>query len=143
MIKYELKYENLIQRNIHPDFKIVETSDDTVIEYCINLFNSKIKWDGMFDLNEANKRIKNGEKLFVGYYENNLVGYCWLKSINKFEYYIYNVFIGIDLTKRNYGATDLLYLLIKNHTSGVIMVDIDEWNVKSQKVFEKLGFKRI
>jgi RimJ/RimL family protein N-acetyltransferase len=140
MIKYKLNYEDLIERNIHLDFKIVETADGDVIKRCIDLFNSKITWDNMFDLNEANKRINNGEKLFVGYYENNLVGYCWLKSLNEFEYYIYNVFIGIDITNRNYGATDLLYLLIKNHTSGVIVADIDEWNVKSQKVFEKLGF---
>lgn len=140
MIKYTLKYENLQLRNTHPNFIIRETIDNDVIKRCIDLFNSKITWDNMFDLNEANKRINNGEKLFVGYYENNLVGYCWLKSLNEFEYYIYNVFIGTHLTNRNYGATDLLYLLIKNYTSGVIVADIDEWNVKSQKVFEKLGF---
>ena len=141
MIKYKLNYEDLIERNIHPNFKIVETTDDDVIKRCIDLFNSKITWDNMFDLNEADKRINNGEKLFIGYYENNLVGHCWLKLLNEFEYHIYNLFIGFDLTDRNYGATDLLCLLIKNHTSGLILADIDEWNVKSQKVFEKLGFK--
>jgi hypothetical protein len=142
MIKYQLKYENLIQRNIHPDFKIVETTDDTVIEKCISLFNSKIKWDGMFDLEEAKERIKLGDKIYVGYFENRIVGYCWIKQISNYEYYLYNVFIEQDSTNRNFGATDLSYLIIKYHTKGLITLDIDHWNNKSQKVAEKLGFKR-
>jgi hypothetical protein len=141
MIKYELKYENLIQRNIHPDFKIVETIDNTVIKNCIDLFNSKIKWDGMFGLDEAKERIKSGDKMYVGYFENNIVGYCWMKPINNYEYYLYNVFIEQDSINRNFGATDLAYLIIKYHTKGLITLDIDEWNTKSQKVAEKMGFK--
>jgi RimJ/RimL family protein N-acetyltransferase len=141
MIKYQLKYENLIQRNIHPDFKIVETADDGVIERCISLFNSKIKWDGMFDLEEAKQRIKSGDKVYVGYFENKIVGYCWMKQISNYEYYLYNVFIEQDSTNRNFGATDLSYLIIKYHTKGLITLDIDHWNNKSQKVAEKLGFK--
>jgi hypothetical protein len=143
MIKYELKYENLIQRNIHPDFKIIETIDNTVIKNCIDLFNSKIKWDNMFGLEEAKKRIKSGDKMYVGYFENNIVGYCWMKEINNYEYYLYNVFIEQDSINRNFGATDLSWLIIKYHTKGLITLDIDEWNTKSQKVAEKMGFKPI
>ena len=137
---YQLKYENLIQRNIHPDFKIVETSDDIIIENCINLFNSKIKWDGMFDLIQANDRIKLGDKMYVGYFENNIIGYSWLKSINNCEYYIYNVFIEQDSINRNFGAKDLAYLIIKYHTKGLIRLDVDVWNIKAQKWAEGLGF---
>jgi RimJ/RimL family protein N-acetyltransferase len=143
MIKYILKYEDLIERNIHKDFKIVETIDDDIIQHCIDSFNLKIKWDNMFDLVEANNRINLGDKLFVGYYEENIVGYCWMKKIQNDEYYLYNVFIKEDSTNRNYGATDLAYLMIKYHTSGLITLDIDEWNTKSQKVAEKMGFKPI
>jgi hypothetical protein len=143
MIKYELKYENLIQRNIHPDFKIIETTDNAVIKNCIDLFNSKIKWDNMFGLEEAKKRIKSGDKMYVGYFENNIVGYCWMKEISNYEYYLYNVFIEQDSTNRNFGATDLSWLIIKYHTKGLITLDIDEWNAKSQKVAEKMGFKPI
>lgn len=143
MIKYELKYENLIQRNIHLDFKIIETTDEDVIEYCINLFNSKIKWDDMFDLKIANERIKSGDKMFVGYFENKIVGYCWMKQVNNYEYYLYNVFIEQDSINRKFGATDLAYLIIKHYTQGLITLDIDEWNNKSQRVAEKMGFKPI
>ena len=112
-LNYELKYENLIQRNIHLDFKIVETTDKDVIQNCINLFNSKIKWDDMFDLIQANDRIKSGDKMYVGYFKNNIIGYSWLKLINDNQYYIYNVFIEQDSINRNYGAADLVYLIIK------------------------------
>lgn len=137
---YQLKYENLIQRNIHPDFKIVETSDDIIIENCINLFNSKIKWDGMFDLIQANDRIKSGDKMYVGYFEDNIIGYTWLRPINNNEYYIYNVFIEQDSINRNFGAKDLVYLIIKYHTKGLIRLDVDVWNIKAQKWAEGLGF---
>jgi hypothetical protein len=141
MIKYELKYENLIQRNIHPDFKIVETTNDIVIQHCINLFNAKIKWDDMFGLDEAKERITLGDKMYVGYFENNIVGYCWMKPISNYEYYLYNVFIEQDSINRNYGATDLAYLIVKYHTKGLITLHIDGWNNKSQKVAEKMGFR--
>jgi RimJ/RimL family protein N-acetyltransferase len=140
-VNYELNYENLIQRNIHPDFKIVETTDDNIIENCINLFNSKIKWDDMFDLEVANNRIKMGDKMYVGYFEDNIIGYSWLKLINNHKYYIYNVFIEQDSINRNFGASDLVYLIIKYHTKGLITLDVDEWNHKAQKFAEKLGFK--
>lgn len=140
MIKYTLKYENLVERKIHQDFKIVETVDNSIIQDCIDSFNSKIKWDGMFDLSEANNRISNGDKFFVAYYEDMIVGYCWVKKYTDDEYYLYNIFINADSTNRNYGGTDLTYLLVKNHTKGVITLEIDEWNYKSQRVAEKLGF---
>jgi hypothetical protein len=140
MIKYELKYENLILRNIHQDFKIVDTTDNSVIEKCIDFFNSEIQWDGMFDINEALYRIQKGEKIFVGYKNQNIFCYCWIRQDNEQSYYIYNVFSKKPTSLRKIGVIDLLYSAIKYHTNGKITVDIDEWNTKSQKVAEKLGF---
>ena len=97
----------------------------------------------MFGLNEAKKRIKSGDKMFIGYYENNIIGYCWWKQLNQLEYYLYNLFIESDLNNRNYGGTDLLYLIIKNHIKGTVTSYIDEWNYKSQRIVEKLGFTKI
>lgn len=143
MIVYTLKYKNLSERKIHKDFKIVETIDNSIIQYCIDSFNAKIKWDNMFDISEANNRISKGDKMFVAYYEDTIVGYCWMKKYTEDEYYLYNIFINADSTNRNYGATDLTYLIVKNYTKGIIKVDIDEWNYKSQRVAEKVGFKQL
>ena len=44
---------------------------------------------------------------------------------------------------RKIGVIDLLYLVIKNHTTGKIKVEIDKWNIQSQRVAERLGFNLI
>ena len=92
----------------------------------------------------AKERLENGEKMFIGlinpnYLKRTIFGYCWLKSINENEFFIYNVF-----TKKNTkicGAKDLLYYVIKNYTNGQIYSEIDEWNKKSMNVAKKLGFQ--
>jgi hypothetical protein len=143
MIKYVLKYENLIQRNIHTDFKIVEATDNTIIEYCINLFSSEIKWDDMFNIEQALQRIERGEKMFVGYKNEDIFCYCWIRQDDEQSYYIYNVFSKKPKSLRKIGVIDLLYSAIKYHTNGIITGEVDEWNTQSQKITEKLGFKRI
>jgi hypothetical protein len=143
MIKYKLNYEDLIQHNIHPDFKIVEIPDINIIKKCINLFNSEIEWNGMFDIQEALNRIKRGERMFVGYKNEDIFCYCWIRKDNEQEYYLYNVFSKKPKSLRKIGVIDLLYSVIKYHTIGKIIGEVDEWNTQSKKVTEKLGFRPI
>jgi len=140
MINFELKYENLIEREIHNNLIVTETKDLNIIESCINLFNSEIVWDKMFTIKDAEIRIRKGDIFFVGYYDNYLFGYCWLTKNKIFK--IYNVFSKNIPINRIYGATDLLYFVIKNYTSGIIISEVDEWNLKSINVFKKLGFNQ-
>lgn len=143
MIKYELNYEDLIEHITHTDFKMVDVIDDVLIQKCINLFNSEIQWDDMFDINEAFDRIKRGEKMFVGYKNEDIFCYCWIRQDDAQSYYIYNVFSKKPKSLRKMGVIDLLYSAIKYHTNGIITGEVDEWNTQSQKITEKLGFKRI
>lgn len=142
MIKYILKYEDLIEYNVHPDFKISEITDSVVIQQCIDLFNSEIKWNKMFNTKEALNRIERGERMFVGYKNKDIFCYCWLRNDNKNEYYLYNVFSKKPKSLRKIGVIDLLYSVIKYHTNGKIIGEVDEWNIQSQKVTEKLGFTK-
>jgi hypothetical protein len=142
MIKYILKYEDLIEHNVHPDFKISEVTDTIVIQKCIDLFNSEIEWDKMFNIEEALYRIDSGEKMFVGYKNEDIFCYCWIRQDNTQTYYIYNVFSKKPKSLRKIGIIDLLYSVIKYHTSGKIIGEVDEWNTQSQKVTEKLGFTK-
>jgi hypothetical protein len=135
MINFILNRDDLIHRNISDNIQIVETHESQIIEHCIEMFNNEINWDGMFNIDEAQNRILNGHKFFVAYYEKNIYGYCWLNDNT-----IYNVFSKQHTGKRNYGATDMIYVVIKNHTDGPIKSFVDEWNVKSINVFKKLGF---
>ena len=135
MINFILNSDDLIYRDISDNIEIIETHDPKIIEYCIEMFNVDIKWDYMFDIDEAQNRILNGHKLFVAYYQKIIYGYCWLN-----DNIIYNVFSKQHTGKRNYGATDMIYLVIKNHTNGPVKSFVDEWNEKSINVFKKLGF---
>ena len=143
MIKYKLNYEDLVERNIHPDFKIVEITNTIVVQMCIDLFNSEIKWNKMFDIQEALYRIERGEKMFVGYKNENIFCYCWIRQDDEQSYYIYNVFSKKPKSLRKIGVIDLLYSVIKYHTNGIITGEVDEWNTQSKKVTEKLGFRPI
>lgn len=143
MIQYQLNYTNLVEHTTHNDFKIVEANDNTIIECCINLFNSEIKWDDMFNIEQALQRIERGEKMFVGYKNEDIFCYCWIRQDDEQSYYIYNVFSKKPKSLRKIGVIDLLYSVIKYHTNGIITGEVDEWNIQSQKITEKLGFKRI
>ena len=140
MIKFNLTYEYLIERELSDKLTIIKTENLHIIQECINLFNSEIVWDKMFTVNDSIYRIQNGDKLFVGYYDNIIFGYLWLKKYNNI-FQIYNVFSKNTTFKREYGATDMLYYVIKNYTSGTIVSEVDEWNIRSINVFNKLGFK--
>lgn len=139
---FTLKYNELLERDIS-NIDIFETTDINVIHKCIDMFNYEVKWNDMFDLNIAFNRINNGDKMFVGYYKNELFGYCWLQKISPDTYCIFNVFSKKEPIIRNYGATDLLYLVIKNYTHDNIVASVDDWNIKSINVFNKLGFNKI
>ncbi len=134
MITYELNYEDLIEHTTHTDFKMVEAIDGVLIQKCINLFNSEIQWDAMFDINEAFDRIKRGEKMFIGYKNEDIFCYCWIRKNDNQTYYIYNVFSKKPKSLRKIGVIDLLYSAIKYHTNGNITGEVDLWNIQSQKI---------
>ena len=97
----------------------------------------------MFNVFDAMRRIADGEKIYIATINGDLFGYCWVEKQEEDRYYIYNVFSKKTYFPRQYGATDMLHYVIANHTEGVIWVKIDDWNEKSIRVFEKLGFQRI
>ena len=142
MIGFKLVKKDLIHRDAS-NIEIRISTDLPEIQKCIDLFNSEIKWEGMFDIKEAQRRIDLGDLMIIGYYNKKIFGYCWLKTISRESFLYYNLFSVSTSEKRNYGATDLLYLVIEKYTNGEIESFIDEWNYKSIRVAEKLGFKRI
>ena len=140
MIRFVLNKENLITRTLPDGLQLINTTDPLVIHMCISMFNSEIKWDSMFTVFDALRRIDAGERMFIGQYYGNIFGYCWV--IDKdYDTYIYNVFSKTTEIPRQYGATDMLYYVIKNHGNKIISAKVDEWNVKSINVFKKLGFQ--
>jgi hypothetical protein len=136
-----LNHSELIERKT--DISIKQITEQIEIQKCIDLFNSEIQWNDMFNVEQALDRIERGEKMFVGYKNEDIFCYCWIKENHKDDYYIYNVFSKKPKSLRKIGVIDLLYLVIKNYTTGKIRAEIDDWNTQSQRVFERLGFNLI
>ena len=141
MQHFFLNHSQLVERKTNISIKEIKAKAE--IQKCIDLFNSEIKWDEMFDIQKALDRIERGEKMFVGYKNEDIFCYCWIRQDNEQEYYLYNVFSKKPESLRKIGVIDLLYLVIKNHTTGKIKVEIDKWNIQSQRVAERLGFNLI
>ena len=141
MQHFLLNHSELIERKT--DISIKQITEQIEIQKCIDLFNSEIQWNDMFNVEQALDRIERGEKMFVGYKNEDIFCYCWIKENHKDDYYIYNVFSKKPKSLRKIGVIDLLYLVIKNYTTGKIRAEIDDWNTQSQRVFERLGFNLI
>ena len=141
MYQFFLNHSQLFE--IKTNISIKEITDKIEIQKCIDLFNSEIQWDEMFDIQKALDRIERGEKMFVGYKNEDIFCYCWIRQDNEQEYYLYNVFSKKPKSLRKIGVIDMLYLVIKYHTTGKIRVEIDKWNIQSQRVAERLGFNLI
>ena len=141
MKTFLLNHSELIERKT--DISIKQITEQIEIQKCIDLFNSEIQWNNMFDVQKALDRIERGEKMFVGYKNEDIFCYCWIRQDNEQEYYLYNVFSKKPKSLRKIGVIDMLYLVIKYHTIGKISVEIDEWNTQSQRVAKRLGFNLI
>ena len=141
MQHFFLNHSQLVERKTNISIKEIKAKAE--IQQCIDLFNLEIQWNEMFDIQEALNRIERGEKMFVGYKNEDIFCYCWIRQDNEQEYYLYNVFSKKPESLRKIGVIDLLYLVIKNHTTGKIKVEIDKWNIQSQRVAERLGFNLI
>jgi len=143
MINFVLNKTDLIGRELPKGLNVTETEDPYIIALCVNLFNRDLEWDGMFDVFDALRRIEDGQRMFVARIDDKIFGHCWVESKTNQEYYIYNVFSEKTKGHRVYGATNMLYHVIKTHTNGVVKARVDEWNKKSIRMFEKLGFTPI
>jgi hypothetical protein len=132
-----LNHSQLVERKTNISIK--EITAKAEIQKCIDLFNSEIKWDGMFNVEQALHRIERGEKMFVGYKNEDIFCYCWIRQDSEQEYYLYNLFSKKPKSLRKIGVVDMLYLVIKYHTIGKITAEVDEWNIQSQRVANRLG----
>ena len=129
MINIILRREELIERIVPQNFYLKITTNENVIQYCIDMFNSEIKWDGMFNLDQALDRIKNGDKMYVAYYKDEIFGYCWLRpTFNGF--FIMNLFCKKPTALRKIWAIDLMYLLLRDYSTGIITAEVNEFNRK-------------
>ena len=115
------------------------------IEFLIDSFNKEYRWDGMFDINEVEHRIKSGHILFMLYYDNEPIGYVWFKELNETTCFGYNLYVTKQI-ERPKDSPKWFY----NKVSGVMLekyntinVEIEDWNEIVFDLVESVGYKKI
>lgn len=123
---------------------IIEVDDITFVldelSEAINEFNQEIKWDGMWDLIEAENRLKNNWKLILFKPTDKIKGWYWLdkEGVSK------NLYVNKEYRNKGVGREMNLALfnICKKINVNEIVCYIDDWNISSIKCIENSGWKR-
>ena len=122
---------DILEINKHNYFKY-----ESLIQKCIDLFNSEHKWDEMWDIIDAELRLEKGEIMYIFIPNNTPLGYVWFD-----KNYLYNAFMH---SSREEGSTvNFLGACCHKNKEKGIRLFTDDWNIRAQKVWKKLGFKQI
>lgn len=107
----------------------------------ITNFNNEIDWKEMWNIEDAQKRLNDNWIIITLEIENKIQGWVWLDVNNKFLQNLY-----VNKTHRNKGfATDLVGFLsnfAKKNKINKLKTYVDDWNLPSQQVFFKCGWKK-
>ena len=102
------------------------------IEETIALQKANMDWDGMWDINSAKDRLMRGDRLFL-LRNHQATGHVWFD-----EDYLYNLYVH---PSREEGQTKrFVQACCERVGEKSIKLYCDEWNIRAQKLFEKVGF---
>ena len=125
---------------VRVDYSNFESNRQHVLTSISN-FNLEIEWDKMFTLEEANSRVSNNMRMYIGFIDSKVFGHVWFRNY-KDGSYLFNLFVTNKTEIKNYTGTEFVSDIVnrfeKKHP---IYADVDEWNEKSIKLFNRLGFK--
>lgn len=106
-----------------------------LIQDSIDLFNSYVEWEGMYNLEEASRRIQqDNETCFILTFNDKVLGHTWFGDM-----WWYNIFIDPN---RPQGITLKFCLHCFNNIDQDSFYGwTDYWNIKATKLFIKTGAK--
>jgi hypothetical protein len=146
MISFSLSENNFISLGtgyniVKVDQSNFESNRHYVLD-SINNFNSEIEWNEMFTLEEAGSRVFNNMRMYIGLIDSKVFGHAWFRDY-KDGSYLFNLFVKNKAKTENYTGTKFTSDIINRFENEYpIYVDVDEWNEKSIKLFNRLGFKK-
>jgi|688.fasta_scaffold107447_3 hypothetical protein len=145
LINYKINRNKKIVKSkfiVSSIIKNINEKETIDLQKLIDLFNSEYKWEGMFTIEQAIERIKNGQNLFILYYKNCAIGYVWFKEIDKQKCFGYNLYVtkkekrpGISPYWFYKYVTD--YMLVNYDT---IEVEVEDWNLAIKDIIEMIGY---
>lgn len=112
------------------------------LQSAIDTFNSEIEWDGMWTLDIAKHRLKNNWKLNVLTIDTKICGWYWLDINKKITC---NLFVSKPYSNLGWGTKLIKHTLHLSKSLNVdrVRCEIDSWNVKSIKIHERCGYRRV
>jgi hypothetical protein len=120
--------------NYHHYYRYVEKS--------IQHFKDELDWEGMFDTNVVVKRLQSGMVLYLGIYDSDVFGHVWFSDY-KDGRFLFNLFVRNNVKEKKYTGKEFVSdIIFRYEYDKIIYCEVDEWNEKSIKLFEKLGFIR-
>jgi RimJ/RimL family protein N-acetyltransferase len=139
--KIDLTNYNIIES---PSY-IIEVEDIAFVldelSEAINEFNQEIKWDGMWDLIEAENRLSNNWKLILFKPTDKIKGWYWLdkEGVSK------NLYVNKEYRNKGVGREMNLALfnICKKINVNEIVCYIDDWNISSIRCIENSGWSRV
>jgi ribosomal protein S18 acetylase RimI-like enzyme len=81
-------------------------------------------------------------RMYIGLIDSKVFGHVWFRNY-KDGSYLFNLFVKNKAKTENYTGTKFTSDIISRFENEYpIYVNVDEWNEKSIKLFDRLGFKR-
>ena len=84
--------------------------DEDKLQSAIDLFNEEIKWDRMWNVEDAKKRLKEGRLMVVLEIDDKLRGWYWLNYETKEGL---NLYVHKDSRNRGYGFGLISYIFLE------------------------------
>lgn len=108
----------------------------------IQVFKQVIDWKDMWDIKEAERRLLNNWKVLLFIPQKEIKGWYWFKTDNSETF---NFYINPDYRRKGWGFKMLLAMnqLAKDLGFNELHCYVDDWNVTSQKLFLKSGWKKL
>lgn len=139
-MRFEISLENYKIKDIPVYIQEITIENVLFIELKneIDEFNKEIKWDKMWNFEDAKNRLLNNWKLFIFINDNKIKGWYWLDNL----YEPRNIYVNKEF--RNNGIAKKLQFILLNFCKNLGMkkleCDIDDWNLISMKSFKSIGW---
>ena len=130
-IKNNKSYEHLAGVNLLSSDTLC--SYENTVQASIDSFNSNVDWDDMWNLEEAKERCNKGHILFIGVDKDGPLAHVWFDKD-----YLYNMYVN-PRRPDGYGVK-FVQFCIQFIPYEYINLYCDDWNIRAQKFFEKVGF---
>jgi GNAT superfamily N-acetyltransferase len=139
-VKFKINLENYNTTRIPYSISEVDSNTFNLNELSeeIYTFNEELKWDGMWNLNDAENRLKNNWRLIIFNPGGMIRGWYWVDDTGICQ----NLYINKEY--RNKGIGKYMHLALFNICKKINMSEvicyIDDWNISSIKCAQNAGW---